>query len=45
MTSIWKNNRAALIIVALTVVILGGIIQTMEPKVWVSIMLSGATLA
>ncbi len=45
MTSIWKNNRAALIIVALAVVLFGGIIQTMEPKVWVSVMLSGATLA
>ncbi|MBP6016245.1 MAG: branched-chain amino acid ABC transporter permease [Candidatus Promineofilum sp.] len=45
MTSIWKNNRAALIIAALAVVLFGGIIQTMEPKVWVSVMLSGATLA
>ena len=45
MASIWKNNRTVLIVVALAVVIFGGIIQSMEPKVWVSVMLSGATLA
>ena len=45
MTSIWKNNRGLLIIVAITVVLLAGILQSMEPRVWMSIMLSGATLA
>ena len=45
MTSIWKNNRGLLIIVAVTVVVLAGVLQSMEPKVWMSIMLSGATLA
>ena len=45
MTSIWKNNRGLLIIAAVTVVLLAGVLQSMEPKVWMSIMLSGATLA
>ncbi len=45
MTSILKNNRSILIAVALTVLIFAGIVQSMEPRVWVSIMLSGATLA
>ncbi len=45
MTALWKNNRALLIIVAVVVVLLAGLIQSLEPKVWVSIMLSGATLA
>ena len=45
MTSIWKNNRGLLIIVAIAVVVLAGVLQSMEPKVWMSIMLSGATLA
>ena len=45
MTSIWKNTRGLLIIVAIVVVVLAGVLQSMEPKVWMSIMLSGATLA
>lgn len=45
MASILKNNRSILIAVALTVLIFAGIVQSMEPRVWVSIMLSGATLA
>ena len=45
MTSIWKNNRGLLIVVAVAVVLLAGVVQSMEPKVWMSIMLSGATLA
>ena len=38
MTSIWKNNRGLLIIVAIAVVVLAGVLQSMEPKVWMSIM-------
>ena len=45
MRSILRNNRAALIMIAVAIIIFGGTIQTMEPKVWVSVMLSGATLA
>lgn len=45
MASIVKKNRAILIVAALALLIFAGIAQTMEAKVWVSIMLSGATLA
>ncbi len=45
MASILKNNRSLLIIIALAVLIFAGIAQTMETRVWMSIMLSGATLA
>lgn len=45
MASIRKNYRTVLLVVALAIVIFGGTIQSMEPKVWVSVMLSGATLA
>jgi|CXWK01.1.fsa_nt_gi branched-chain amino acid transport system permease protein len=45
MASIWKNNRTVLVVAALAIVIFGGVIQSMEPKVWVSVMLSGLTLA
>lgn len=45
MASIVKKNRAILIVAALAILIFAGIARTMEAKVWVSIMLSGATLA
>lgn len=40
-----RKNRTLLLIIAIVIVIFGGTIRTMEPKVWVSIMLSGLTLA
>jgi len=45
MTALWKNNRGLLIITAIVVVLMAGLLQSLEPKVWMSIMLSGATLA
>ncbi len=45
MTALWKNNRGLLIIAAIVVVLMAGLLQSLEPKVWMSIMLSGATLA
>ncbi len=45
MTSFVRKNRAALIVLALVIIILGGIVQSMEPRVWMSVMLSGLTLA
>lgn len=45
MASFLKQYRALLIVVAIAIVIFGGVIQTMEPRVWVSVMLSGLTLA
>lgn len=45
MTTFIHKNRTLLLIIAIVIVIFGGTIRTMEPKVWVSIMLSGLTLA
>ena len=45
MTSIWKNNRVLLIVGAIAVLLLASVLQSLEPKVWVSILLSGLTLA
>ena len=40
-----KKHRTLLLIIAIAIVIFGGVIQSMEPRVWVSVMLSGLTLA
>ncbi|RPI86492.1 MAG: branched-chain amino acid ABC transporter permease [Chloroflexi bacterium] len=40
-----KNHKTLLILVAITVVIFAAIIQGLEPKVWMSVLLSGITLA
>jgi branched-chain amino acid transport system permease protein len=45
MSTFIRKNRTALLVIAIVIVIFGGTIQSMEPKVWVSIMLSGLTLA
>lgn len=45
MARFWKRNQALLIAVAITVVGIAIITRGVEPKVWVSILLSGATLA
>ena len=45
MTTFIRKNRTVLLVLAIIIVIFGGTIQSMEPKVWVSIMLSGLTLA
>jgi len=45
MASFVKKNRGLLIVVAIAIVIFAGVIQSMEPRVWVSVMLSGLTLA
>ncbi len=45
MGGIVKKNRGLLIVVAIAVVLLATVLQGMEPKVWMSVMLSGATLA
>jgi branched-chain amino acid transport system permease protein len=45
MASFVRKHRTLLLIVAIAIVIFGGTIQSMEPKVWVSVMLSGLTLA
>jgi branched-chain amino acid transport system permease protein len=41
----WQNNRALVVTLVVVLVILGAITQNMEPRVWVSILLSGVTLA
>ena len=41
----WKRNRVLLIILAVALVIIFVITRGMEPKVWMSILLSGITLA
>jgi branched-chain amino acid transport system permease protein len=45
MASYWKRNRVLLITVAIAIVFIGIIVQGLEPKVWVSVLLSGVTLA
>ncbi len=45
MSTFLRDNRTSLIILAAVIVIFGGAIQTMETRVWVSVMLSGLTLA
>ena len=45
MTAIWKKNRGLLIVAAIVVILMAALLQSMEPKVWMSIVLSGATLA
>ncbi len=44
MANLWKNNRALFITLLVTVLLIAGMVQGLEPKVWVSILLSGATL-
>lgn len=45
MTGLWKRNRALLITLAIAVAGVAVVTRGLEPKVWVSILLSGATLA
>ena len=45
MTAIWKKHRGLRIVVAIVVVLMAALLQSLEPKVWMSIVLSGATLA
>jgi branched-chain amino acid transport system permease protein len=45
MASVWRRNRVLLIILAVALVIIFVITRGMEPKVWMSILLSGVTLA
>ena len=45
MANFWRRYRVLLIILAITLVIIFIITRGMEPKVWMSILLSGVTLA
>jgi len=45
MTNFWKRNRALIITVVIVLAAVGIVVQDMEPKVWMSILLSGVTLA
>jgi branched-chain amino acid transport system permease protein len=45
MANYWKRNRALLITLVIALVIIATLAQGLEPKVWVSILLSGVTLA
>ena len=45
MANYWKRNRALLITLAIVLLGIVAIVQDLEPKVWVSILLSGVTLA
>jgi branched-chain amino acid transport system permease protein len=45
MTDFWKRNRALIITVVVVLAAVGIVTQDMEPKVWMSILLSGVTLA
>jgi branched-chain amino acid transport system permease protein len=45
MTNFIKNNRALFITMIITIVLVGMVVQGLEPKVWMSILLSGITLA
>jgi len=45
MGSFWKRNRALLITLLIALVAIGAVTRDMEPKVWMSILLSGVTLA
>jgi branched-chain amino acid transport system permease protein len=45
MADYWKRNRALLITVAIAVLFIAAIAQGLEAKVWVSVLLSGVTLA
>jgi len=44
MAAFWERNRAAVVALGVTVLVIGLLIRGMEPKVWVSILLSGLTL-
>jgi len=45
MTRMWRRYRALIIILAVALLIIYVITRGMEPKVWMSILLSGVTLA
>ncbi len=45
MADYWKRNRALLITVAIALLAIAAIAQGLEAKVWVSVLLSGVTLA
>ncbi len=45
MATYWKRNRALLIALAIVLVGIGAVVQDLEAKVWVSVLLSGVTLA
>lgn len=45
MINYWRNNRALLIVAAIVLLLTGGIVQGLETRVWMSILLSGVTLA
>jgi branched-chain amino acid transport system permease protein len=45
MTNLWKKNRSLLITLLVLIAALGLVTQSMEAKVWASILLSGITLA
>ncbi len=45
MASFLKNNRALVITLAIVILVIATIAQSLEPKVWMSILLSGITLA
>lgn len=45
MNSYWKRNRALLITLGIALVLIATVAQGLEAKVWVSILLSGVTLA
>ncbi|RME46032.1 MAG: branched-chain amino acid ABC transporter permease [Chloroflexi bacterium] len=44
MTGFWERNRAAITALVVTALVIGFFIRDLEPKVWVSILLSGLTL-
>ncbi len=44
MRAFWERNRAVITALLVTVLIFGLLIRGLEPKVWVSILLSGLTL-
>ncbi|MFQ5343288.1 MAG: branched-chain amino acid ABC transporter permease [Anaerolineae bacterium] len=44
MRDFWERNQAAVVTLAATLLVIGFLIQDLEPKVWVSILLSGLTL-
>ncbi len=45
MIKFWNRNQALLVTVLVTVLLVAGLSQGLEPKVWVSVLLSGITLA
>jgi branched-chain amino acid transport system permease protein len=45
LTKLWNNKRVLIITSVIVIMVVGIITQSMEPKVWMSILLSGITLA